>query len=144
MSGQDAREPLRPQEPPRPVERVEWLVSRMLRVGVSISMIILLLGVCSFFVHHPRDLFRSDVLDKLVSPQAQFPHTVTAVVRQLDHFQAPAVIAIGLLVLIATPVMRVAVSIIGFSLERDWVYVCLTVFVLLVLLASFWVGNTGE
>jgi len=49
----------------------------------------------------------------------------------------------GLLVLIATPVLRVALSVVGFALQRDWVYVGLTVLVLLVLLGSFLVGKAG-
>lgn len=46
------------------------------------------------------------------------------------------VIQIGVLLLIATPVSRVAFSIIAFAMERDWTYVAITVIVLAVLLLS--------
>jgi len=42
-----------------------------------------------------------------------------------------------LLLLIATPIARVSFSIVGFSIERDYLYVTFTVIVLLVLLYSF-------
>jgi uncharacterized membrane protein len=45
-------------------------------------------------------------------------------------------IQLGLLFLIATPIARVALSIVGFALERDRMYVGFTVIVLLVLLYS--------
>jgi uncharacterized protein len=52
-----------------------------------------------------------------------------------------AVIALGLLLLIATPVIRVAVSIIAFLAEHDWRFVVITLLVLLILLFSiFYVG----
>ena len=47
-----------------------------------------------------------------------------------------ALIQLGLLVLIAVPVVRVAVSIVAFALERDWLYVVVTVLVLAILLFS--------
>jgi uncharacterized membrane protein len=59
------------------------------------------------------------------------------------HGDPLAVIALGLLVLIATPVLRVAVSIVTFALERDWVYVAITTLVLCILIASFLLGAGG-
>jgi uncharacterized membrane protein len=50
--------------------------------------------------------------------------------RPLDMAQA------GLLVLIATPVFRVGVSIVGFARERDWLYVALAGVVLALLAVS--------
>jgi uncharacterized membrane protein len=54
-----------------------------------------------------------------------------------------AVVVLGLLVLLVTPVVRVAVSIIAFLLERDWRYVLITSLVLLILLLSFALGKGG-
>ena len=45
-------------------------------------------------------------------------------------------IQLGLLILIATPVARVAFSAFGFAVERDYLYVGITLFVLAVLLYS--------
>jgi uncharacterized membrane protein len=47
---------------------------------------------------------------------------------------------LGLLLLIATPVLRVAVSAIGFALEHDKRFVVITLVVLAVLVGSFAVG----
>ncbi len=45
--------------------------------------------------------------------------------------------------LIATPVLRVAASVLAFAIERDWIYVALTAAVLILLLLSFLVGSAG-
>ena len=44
------------------------------------------------------------------------------------------VVRFGLLILIATPVARVVLSIFAFALERDWVYVGIAALVLAILL----------
>jgi uncharacterized membrane protein len=52
-----------------------------------------------------------------------------------------ALMQLGLMILVATPVARVAFSVIGFALERDRLYVGLTLAVLaLLLLGLFGVG----
>jgi hypothetical protein len=53
------------------------------------------------------------------------------------------VVCFGLLMLIATPILRVAVSIVVFVVQRDWEFVAVTAFVLAVLLASFFLGKSG-
>ena len=50
---------------------------------------------------------------------------------------------LGLLLLIATPVARVAASIVLFARDRDYLYVAITTTVLLLLLLSFMLGAAG-
>ena len=52
-------------------------------------------------------------------------------------------LAIGLVILLATPAARVAVSIVDYARERDWLFVVLTLVVLLVLAASVVVAMYG-
>ena len=46
-------------------------------------------------------------------------------------------LTVGLLVLLLTPVARVAVSVVGYLGERDWLFVFYTSIVLALLIASF-------
>jgi predicted membrane protein len=48
-----------------------------------------------------------------------------------------ALLTVGLLVLLLTPVSRVAVSVVGFLRARDWWFVLYTSIVLVLLLVSF-------
>lgn len=70
-----------------------------------------------------------------------FPHTLGEVVSGLSQFRSQAIIALGLLLLLATPVVRVAASIIAFALEHDRRYVIITTVVLLILMLSFFLGK---
>jgi uncharacterized membrane protein len=55
--------------------------------------------------------------------------------------QGQAIVAMGLLLLIATPVLRVAVSIFAFVYQEDRTYTLITTLVLILLLLSFILGK---
>ena len=63
-------------------------------------------------------------------------HSIVEVGKFALHGDGRAIIEIGLLLLIATPVMRVAFSMVAFALEKDRLYVVLTLIVLVILLLS--------
>ncbi len=65
-----------------------------------------------------------------------FPQTLSQVWAGLLVLHPQAIIALGLLLLIATPVLRVAVSIVAFALEHDLRFVVITALVLAILLLS--------
>lgn len=124
-----------PPEQERLVRQAELVISHVLRGGVLLSAAITLLGVLLFYLRFgPTGGHEAG---------AAFPHTLGGVMSGLAHGDALAIIMLGLLVLLATPVVRVAVSIIAFGLERDWRYVAITSVVLLILLLSFALGRGG-
>jgi uncharacterized membrane protein len=61
---------------------------------------------------------------------------VRGIIRDTLALRARGIIQLGLLLLIATPVARVAFSIFGFAEERDRMYVVFTVIVFSILLYS--------
>jgi uncharacterized membrane protein len=54
------------------------------------------------------------------------------------HGDPTAWMQLGLLILIATPLARVAFSVAAFATEHDWTYVAVTLIVLAVLLYGLW------
>jgi uncharacterized membrane protein len=56
---------------------------------------------------------------------------------------AAALTRAGLMVLMATPVARVVVSVVEYALERDWLFAALTTTVLIILLGSLVVSMRG-
>lgn len=47
----------------------------------------------------------------------------------------------GLLALLATPVLRVVIAVIGYVVERDWLFTAISVLVLALLVISYWAGH---
>ncbi len=60
--------------------------------------------------------------------------SVRGVVGGALHLRSRWVIQLGLLLLIATPISRVGLSLLGFARQRDWLYVGVTAIVLGLLL----------
>lgn len=125
------------------VRKVELAISNLLRVGVGTSLLIVLVGTVVTFVHHPRYLSSRHALGPLTKPGAEFPHSVPSVIRGIQHSQGRALVMAGLLLLIATPVLRVAVSVLAFVYQRDRTFVIITAVVLALLVASFVLGKAG-
>ncbi|MBA3826565.1 MAG: DUF1634 domain-containing protein [Ktedonobacterales bacterium] len=114
----------------------EILISTVLRGGVFLSGGVTLLGVVLLFIQQ-----RGQPLGDVT--KVPYPHTLGAVFTGVGHGSAIAIIMLGLLLLIATPVTRIAVSILAFANERDWRYVGITTVVLVILLISFLLGKAG-
>ncbi len=127
--------------------RVELFIARLLRWGVLLSFVMVGIGIVAVVLtgetgYHQIQL---DDLPSIVAyhPRPDFPTTLGDVFSGALALKPYAIISLGLLVLIAIPVARVAVSVIAFAIERDWLYVMITGFVLLVLLLSFAIGEAG-
>jgi uncharacterized membrane protein len=116
--------------------QAELVISYVLRGGVLLSAAIILCGVLLFYL-------RAFAFGEDNTAASAFPHTLPGVGQGIAHGNPLAIIVFGLLVLLATPLVRVAVSIGAFLLERDWLYVVITSMVLLILLLSFALGNGG-
>jgi uncharacterized membrane protein len=114
------------------VHQAEILISQVLRGGVVLSALIIGIGMVGVLVRHGN----------LTSAMAA-PDSLAAVWQGIQAGNPVAVVMAGLLVLLATPVLRVAVSVVAFALEGDFRYVVITSLVLLILLASFALGKAG-
>jgi uncharacterized membrane protein len=127
--------------------RVELFIAQLLRWGVAISFVIVALGIGAVAVTGQTGYhqIRLDNVDSIVQYRVRpdFPNSLSAVFSGLLTLKPYAIIALGLLFLIAIPVVRVAVSVVAFALERDWLYVVITAFVLGMLLLSFAIGEAG-
>jgi uncharacterized membrane protein len=142
--GSDERAARRQDGPdPAKVRAVELLISRLLRAGVFTSLVFVIAGTVLSFVHHPEYLTSPPALQHLTRSGVAFPRTPRGVIDGLMQLSGQAVIVVGLLILVATPVLRVAVSIVGFIYERDWTFVAITSVVLGLLILSFVLGKAA-
>ena len=125
----------------REVHKVELLISALLRAGVILSLFVVTFGLTLSFIHHEAYVHSHRILHDLVGPGHPFPRTIRQTIDGIRHFHGEAFITLGLLLLVATPVMRVAVSIILFLHERDRIFAVLTSIVLALLILSFFLGK---
>jgi uncharacterized membrane protein len=125
------------------VRRVETTISLLLRWGVLLSAAIIVIGVILTFAQHDHYLSSSAPLSGLRSGETPFPTTLVAIVHGLAHLRGDAIMTLGLLTLLATPILRVAVSILIFWLAGDRVFTTITIVVLCLLLTALFLGKAA-
>ena len=113
-------------------ERLERIISMVLRTGVILSAVVVMLGGACYLVRHRNEAANYYVFQGV---PAEY-RGVRAILHAMGPSNCRAIIQFGLLVLIATPIARVAVSLVGFAMERDRTYVVITSIVLAILIYS--------
>ena len=113
--------------------KMEIAISRMLRAGVSAAAFVVLVGwILYLWQAHgiePSYLHFHGV----PSPADRF----TPVFEGVRHLNSRSIIRLGILLLIATPILRVAFCVYSFAVQKDKLYVVVSGIVLTVLLYSF-------
>jgi uncharacterized membrane protein len=116
-----------------PPERFRTWVSTVLLIGVSVSAALIAIG----FVGALAVGWNGSLLGAAagMADSTDF----SGVAAGLTVLRPIALAQAGLLVLVATPVFRVAVSLVAFLLERDRLYMAITATVLVLLLVSIFI-----
>ena len=120
-------------------QRMDEIMGRLLRTGVVLAASIVFVGGVLYVMRHrvpatDYRVFRGEPGDL---------RTISGIFHEALSFSGRGLIQLGLLVLIATPVARVAFSFLAFLYERDWTYVLVTLLVLGLLVYSLFGGHAG-
>jgi len=112
---------------------LEKIIGNLLRYGVLTASVVVFAGGMVYLWRHGAQTpqyheFKGEP-DKMKQPRLIWEAILRGEGRPL--------IQLGLLILIATPIARIAFSIFGYLLEKDYLYTVLTVIVLLVILINF-------
>ncbi|BBD68099.1 hypothetical protein NIES4072_45890 [Nostoc commune NIES-4072] len=113
-------------------QQLEYLLSNLMKYGVLIASAVVLLGGILYLIHHGAEpagyhFFRGEP-SEFRSPAG----VVKAVLSGSDS----AIIQLGLLLLIATPVVRVFISLLTFLFQREFIYMIVTLLVMTSLIYS--------
>jgi uncharacterized membrane protein len=121
--------------------RFELLLSRLLRGGVVLSVGLILLGSAIDFARHAADWSSPQALAAwLAAPEAR--RNLAGIARGAVTFDGGALVMLGLLTLIATPVLRVAASVFAFAQQKAVDFIVMTSVVLVLLLVAFTLGGS--
>ncbi len=112
--------------------RMQAIVGTLLRVGVLLAAAVVLSGGILYLARHGGAVPDYHVYHS----QPTYLRGLGGIVRGALTLDARGVVQLGLVLLIATPIARVAFSAILFAFERDRTYVLVTLLVLSILLKS--------
>ncbi len=112
--------------------RLENIIGQLLRAGVLLAAAMVSLGGVLYLTRHHAETASY----RTFSAGGPGVQTLAGIVQSAMHLQSEGLIQFGLLLLIATPVARVVLAVIGFALERDKLYAVVSLIVLAILVFS--------
>jgi uncharacterized membrane protein len=118
---------------------MQTIIGWILRIGVSASMVLVFIGGVFFVYRHGHSI--PDYKDFKGVPY--FIHNTDGIFEGVRNLKGQAIIQLGIILLIATPVIRVAFSVVGFIIEKDYLYTTISIIVLLIIFASMISGYAG-
>ena len=140
-TAESRREPTREED-----QRLEVAIAVLLRIGVIAAAVLVAIGGV-MVLRHPEApvpdyrIFHAPAeASSTVSANTSI-HSIRAVFSQLGSGSGASIIALGLLVLIATPIARVVFAVIGFAREHDALYTVVSLIVLGILAFSLLHGR---
>ncbi|UOE48263.1 DUF1634 domain-containing protein [Mucilaginibacter sp. SMC90] len=118
---------------------MQAVIGWILRAGVLVSMSVIFIGGVIYLYRHGQT--HVDYSKFVGVPD--FVSNPGGIIHGIFNLRGRAIIQAGVILLIATPVIRVLFSAIGFIMEKDFLYTAITVLVLLIILASMISGHAG-
>jgi uncharacterized membrane protein len=116
-------------------QQLEQIVSGLLRTGVLLAGAVVIFGGALFLLRHGHEQV---AYGKFAGTPAMYRRP-DLIFEGMLRGRGRSVIQLGLLLLIATPVARVILCLVGFAMERDRIYVAISSIVLAVLLTGLFI-----
>lgn len=114
-------------------------ISNILRGGVTLATLVVTAGNMLHLSHHFSE-----------RPQYHYFHgqpesltTIQGIIGLVIAGHGSGIMQTGVVLLLLTPIIRVAFSLVAFLKQRDWIYVAVALIVLTVLLYSLFGGKGG-
>lgn len=118
---------------------IQQLIGKQLRVGVIASSIIVFIGGVIYLIRHGHEQPSYGDFTGVREGLANLPGIWQGVLEN----KGMNIIQLGVVLLIATPIIRIAFSVIAFLIEKDYLYVGITLIVLGIILFSMMGGLAG-
>ena len=113
------------------------LIGNTLRIGVFTACLIALIGGIWYLVTSSD----STLPDYSEFHKGDISYTTfEGIFKSVLSVSAAGWVQLGVIVLMLTPVMRVVLSLVDFSIQRDWLYVVITGIVLFIIIMNSLVG----
>jgi uncharacterized membrane protein len=116
---------------------VEQFVGRLLQLGVLVAAVMVLFGSALLLVQQGG----TPVAYSAFHGEPDGLRSIAGIIRGVLAMRSESIVQFGLLLLIATPVARVAFTLVAFILQHDRTYVIITTIVLALLLYGLVFGK---
>lgn len=118
---------------------MEIIIGQLLRYGVALSSIMVIIGGITYLYRHGYEVEHYSMFNGEPSGYT----SLYGVIKGVSENKGREIIQLGVIVLIATPIFRVAFSALAFIIEKDYLYVFITLLVLSIIIFSMTGGLAG-
>ncbi|GAB6010487.1 DUF1634 domain-containing protein [Viscerimonas tarda] len=121
---------------------IELIIGKILRYGVFISCAITLLGGLIYLLQQQGQIpdYSQVASGKEFTGTAPYLRGLSSIIPRILELDGAAIIQLGVIILIATPILRVAFSAIAFLVEKDYLYIAITLLVLAIIMGNMALG----
>ena len=115
----------------------QTIIGNLLRYGVWISLSVAFIGGIVYLMHHGSDIEDYSVFKE---NDRNIFEVIATVYHGVIQGNGEYLIYFGIILLFLTPVLRVIFSLFSFFLEKDYLYVVITLIVILIIITSISFG----
>ena len=115
----------------------QTIIGNLLRYGVWISLSVAFIGGIVYLMHHGSDIEDYSVFHE---NDKNIFEVISSVYKGVIQGNGESLIFFGIILLFLTPVLRVLLSLFSFLLEKDYLYVWITLIVIFIILVSVSLG----
>ena len=121
----------------RPQTDMKEMIGNTLRIGVVTACTIALISGIYYLIRNGGETIPNYTI--FHKEQASFT-SIKGIFNGLTTLSPKEWIQLGVIVLMLTPIIRVALSLIDFARQKDWLYVIITAIVFMVILMNSIIG----
>jgi len=118
---------------------MQLLLSHVLRAGTVTSISVVIIGGIFFICRHGPSVADYHTFKGI----PDFIQNASGIFHGIWALHGQAMIQFGIVLLIATPILRIVFSAIGFVLEKDYLYLGISLLVLGIIFFSMMSGRAG-
>ncbi|PIF34161.1 putative membrane protein [Flavobacterium sp. 9] len=111
----------------------QYIIGNLLRYGVWTSLSVAFIGGIVYLFGHSTDIENYSVFHE---NDRNIFEVISAVYNGAIQGNGESLIFVGIILLFLTPVLRVLLSLFSFLLEKDYLYVGITLIVIVIILIS--------
>ncbi|OIV41181.1 hypothetical protein BKM63_15650 [Flavobacterium johnsoniae] len=115
----------------------QTIIGNLLRYGVWISLSVAFIGGIVYLMHHGNEIEDYSVFKE---NDRNIFEVISTVYNGAVQGNGAYLIFVGIILLFLTPVFRVLLSLFSFMLEKDYLYVVITLIVILIIITSISFG----
>lgn len=115
----------------------QTIIGNLLRYGVWISLSVAFIGGIVYLIHHGNEIEDYSVFKE---NDRNIFEVISTVYNGAIQGNGAYLIFVGIILLFLTPVFRVLLSLFSFILEKDYLYVVITLIVILIIITSISFG----